>query len=107
MNLDKFPELKPESKQMLYDLKQAYNECIAAQLATHEVARKHSPLCIKILKDLLGDVPKLINKQIENRKKTSKGCGVLEFDFWADDRMIVALWEHIEREFDLLEVKNV
>jgi hypothetical protein len=106
MNLDKFPEMKPESKQMLRDLKQAYDECVSAQIATYEVARKHAPLCIKILKDFLGDVPKLINNQIEARKKSSKGRGVLEFDFWADDKMIVALWEHLEMKLDLHEVEN-
>lgn len=103
MNLDKYPEMSPETKQLICDLKQAFDECWEAKIATYDKAKKHAPLCLRIMAELLGDVPKLINNRIEERKRALDGLGVFRPDFWANEDMIIALWEHIESKFDLLE----
>jgi hypothetical protein len=82
------------------ELKSAYQECWTSKIATYEIAKKHSALCIQILQTM-GYVPNLINHCIDQRIKDTDGRNIYHPDFWSDANMIIALYEHLENEFGL------
>lgn len=84
------------------ELKNASKDCWSGKIAAYEMTEKHAPLCVQIVKNL-DSTPKLFNKLIEKRIQETDGRGVLEDDFWKDPDMIIALYEYIEREYDLID----
>lgn len=105
MNLDeKYPNMKSETKQLICELKKAFEEVEQAQDALYDVCRKHESLCRKIVTDLLHDVPKLKNSAIEKRKEQMDGMPPLFEGFWADPRMIEYLWDYVVDRFDLWDL---
>jgi hypothetical protein len=93
---------KNKLQQLLKELQKASNDCWASKIATHDIAVKNAPLCVKIVQEL-GYVPKLVNKGIEKRKCETDGRDVFDNDFWSDADMIIALSERLEEEFGSLE----
>jgi|GEM_PF-6275633 len=91
--------------QLFRDLKEASSECWKAKIAENEVAGKHATLCLEILQKL-GYVPRLLNCRIEERKWAMDGMDVMQYDFWCDANMIIALNEHFE-EYMLSDLTNV
>jgi len=98
-------ENDPSTDQLIKDLKTAYNACWDAKIKAYETAKKYAPLCLQIVQRL-GDVPKLANNRIEQRRQELDGCGALLEDFWAHEDMVIALYRHVESEFNLPEVEN-
>ncbi len=77
---------------LLRELKFASDECWQAKLATNDVAKRHAPLCAQIV-EVLG-VPALINQRLALRTKETDGRPVTSADFWENEDMIIALYEH-------------
>ena len=98
MNKNKLPIL-------LNGLKEAYEECWKAKIATNDVAKKYAPLCVQIMQEM-GYVPELINNRIQERIRSTDGMDVLSEDFWSNEDMIISLFEHLENEYEW-EVANV
>lgn len=81
-------------KELIDELKKAYEECSKAQVALYNTVCKHAPLCIRVLNEI-GDVPTLKNNAIAKRKHDTDGRGVLSIDFWSHEDMISSLYEHV------------
>jgi hypothetical protein len=90
MSENKLPHLFEE-------LKKASQECWASKIATYETAKKYAPLCVQIVREL-GFVPRLANSRLERRMEETDGRDILDEDFWTNENMIIALFEHLEIE---------
>ena len=90
MSENKLPRLFEE-------LKKACDDCWVSKLATYETAKKYAPLCVQIVQEL-GFVPRLANSRLERRMEETDGRSILDEDFWANEDMIIAFFEGLEKE---------
>lgn len=89
---------------LLEELERAVDECWASKIAAYEITKKNAYLCVQIIQEL-GYVPHLANKRLEKRKKETDGMDYLREDFWCDQDLIIALFEHFE-DNSIKEVQN-
>lgn len=96
-------EKKQNIDQLFEALKVAHDECWKAKIATYDIARKHAPVCVQIMEqftEALGHYPRALSQRIEKRMQETDGRTVFEEDFWANEDMIITLWERIDGEFN-------
>lgn len=82
---------------LLNELKMAHEECWAAKIASYEIAKKHACLCVEIIRKI-GYVPLLVNNRLDKRRKETDGMDYLSEDFWANEDIIIAFFEHFGTE---------
>lgn len=82
---------------LLKELEKAHDECWTAKVATYETSKRNAPLCVQIVEEL-GYMPKLVNNRIEQRMIETDGRDVLDEDFWANEDMVISLFECLGTE---------
>lgn len=82
---------------LLKELKRAHDECWASKIASYEIAKKNAHLCVQIIREI-GYVPLLVNNRLEKRRKETDGMNYFYEDFWANEDMIIAFFEHFGAE---------
>ena len=90
MSEDRLPNL-------IKDLKRAVDECWVSKIEAYEIAKKNAHLCVQIIEEL-GYMPHLTNYRLEKRRKETDGMDYWFEDFWSHEDMIIALFEHLEKE---------
>jgi hypothetical protein len=91
-------EENQEKDGLFLKLQLAYEDCFRELASTYATARKHAPLCVKIVRqfpNILGNPSDLIHRRIQKRVRETRGRTIFEEDFWANEEMIMSLFQHI------------
>lgn len=96
-------ENKPSVDQLFEALKMAHDECWKAKIASYDVARKHSVVCVQIARELseIFSVSPDIAELLKKRFEATDGRSVYSEDFWASEDLIISFFEELQRKFDL------